>query len=120
MAQTYRLTLSDEDKTVKTKILDKDKKSVIDSTEPMKNVEKAILTSLITLSASDMGNLGKFNSALDFAKQIDDADNEIILDKIDIELINDGFKLSVGKRPEIWNQCTKFLKQLEKPEEIKI
>jgi len=118
MAKTYKLKLSGEGKTVKTRILNNNNK-VVDGTEPMKDVEKAILTSLVNLSANDMKDLSKFNCALDFVKQVENADDEIILDKIDMELINEGFKLSAGKRPDIWYQCTEFLKQLEKPEEIK-
>jgi len=118
MAKTYKLKLSGENEVVKTRVLD-NKNKVIDSTDPMKDVEKAILTSLVNLSANDMKDLSKFNCALDFVKQVENADSEVILDKIDVELINEGFKLSAGKRPDIWYQCTNFLKQLEKPEEIK-
>jgi len=118
MAKTYKLKLSDNDEVVKTRVLGKDNK-IVDSTEPMKDVEKAILTSLVNLSANGMKDLSKFNCALDFVKQVENADKEVILDKIDVELINEGFKLSAGKRPDIWYQCTEFLKQLEKPEEIK-
>lgn len=118
MAKTYKLKFSNDNKVVKTRVLNKNNK-IVDGTEPMKDVEKAILTSFVNLSANGMKDLSKLNCALDFVKQVENADNEVILDKIDIELINEGFKLSADKRPDIWYQCTEFLKQLEKPEEIK-
>jgi len=117
MARTYKVTFSKGTTTVNN--ISEDGKSLVPQEMPLIDVEKGILKSLVKLSAGEEKDLEALNVCIDFLKQIEDADESVTLDSSDIETIKKGFALSAGKRPEIWMECVEFLKQLEKPEEIK-
>ena len=117
MAKTYKLTFSDE--SAKVKAVVKTTKGIVEEDMPTKEVEKSILISLVKLAMAKITDAEQINIALDFLKQIKDADKYVIIDKDDLTSINNGIKYSVDKRPDIWYEATDFWKQLEKPAEQK-
>ena len=86
------------------------------------DVEKKILKQMISSYASKTAkDIEKYAMALDLIDMIKHADNELVIEKEDMEAIVEGFRelaKNQGGRPHGWTDYPKLFRQLRNPETV--
>lgn len=114
MASRYRLSFSPIDASVN--VAEIQDRAVLKEKMSKRNLEKIILSNLISLAANSAKSLSDVNVCGDLLGQIEnlaDDKTELIVDDADKKNIMTGFEASVGKRPFAWFLCRELWKQLD-------
>lgn len=128
MAKNYIIKLSPITKTRKIaeSLCETCGKAVIEKDEPLRNLEKTILTQLFNLSSTEKAVISETRLRYDCIQQIENvADDQNILKftEKDLEYLVEGFKQTAGfypngfvKRPQSWmKECYDLFLQIDKP-----
>ena len=95
-------------------------KSSQDEMQTRGDVEKMILRQLVKIYAAKVAaDVTKYRIAADLVDMLKHAEQEIILEKEDIDAIKSGFKESLKTgRPDGWIEYADLIRQLDNPEAV--
>jgi hypothetical protein len=121
VSKHYKLMLSSTDDKI---VLTRSREGVPeDITKSIREMEIAILTTLINFAANTYKDFKEINVCMDMLETIEnltDVEDSVILDESDKTHLEKGLEATVGQRPTVWYKCRKFWKQFVNLPEVEI